>query len=160
MSALLGLFKLIPSWLYAAVIAGLLATNCATLHRLDTAKLDLADLKAKHAEAARAAEASARAKEQAAAETLATIEQKARNDQKRLSADLAAALRELRDRPERPSGSDLSKGAANPVGCTGAQLYKPDAAFLIGESSRADGLRIALARCQAAYDQAVKLTSP
>lgn len=159
MTAILGLFKLIPSWLYAAVIAGLLATNCTTLHRLDTAKLDLSDLKAQHAEAARTAEASARAKEQAAAETLATIEQKARNDQKRLSADLAAALRELRDRPERPSGGDVSKSPANPVGCTGAQLYKPDAAFLVGESARADGLRIALARCQAAYDEAVRLSN-
>lgn len=120
---------------------------------------EISDLKANHAEAARAAEASARAKEQAAAATLSTIEQKASNEQKRLSAQLAAAHRELRNRPERPTGGDVPKGPANGVGCTGAQLYRSDAAFLIGESARADGLRIALARCQAAYDQAVKLTS-
>lgn len=160
MTALLGLFKLIPSWLHAVAIAGLLATNCTTMHRLDTAKLDLSDLKAQYAEAARAAEASARAKEQAAATTLATIEQKARDEQKRLSADLAAAHRELLNRPERPASGAVPKGTADPMGCTGAQLYKPDAAFLVGESARADGLRIALARCQAAYDSAVKLTSP
>lgn len=160
MTAILSLFKLIPSWLYAVAIAGLLATNCTTMHRLDTAKLDLSDLKAQHAEAARAAEASARAKEQAAATTLATIEQKARDEQKRLSADLAALDRELRNRPQRPSGGDLSKSPSNSVGCTGAGLFAADAAFLVRESSRADKLRIDLARCQAAYDSAVKLTSP
>lgn len=160
MTAVLGLFKLIPSWLYAAAIAGLLVTNCTTMHRLDAAKLDLSDLKAQHAEAARAAEASARAKEQAATVTLATIEQKASDEKKRLSADLAAAHRELRNRPERPSGDDVRKGPAVGVGCTGAQLYRSDVEFLLGEAARADGLRIALGRCQAAYDQAVKLTSP
>lgn len=160
MTAILGLFKLIPSWLYAAAIAGLLATNCTTLHRLDTARLDLSDLKAQHAEAARAAEASARSKEQAAATTLAIIEQKASNEQKRLSADLAAAYRELRNRPQRPSGGDLSKNPAGGLGCTGAQLYRGDAAFLVGESARADKLRIELSACQAKYDAAVKLTNP
>lgn len=120
---------------------------------------EIADLRANHAEAARAAEASARAKEQAAATTLATVEKESRDAQKRLSADLAAAHRELRNRPERPAGGDVPKGATAAVGCTGAQLYRSDAAFLVGESARADKLRIDLARCQAAYDQAVKLTS-
>lgn len=160
MSAILGLFNLLPGWVYAALLAAAMATNCTTLHRLDSAKLDLSDLKAQHAEAARAAEASARAKEQAAATTLANVEKEARDAQKRLSADLAAAHRELRNRPERPSGGDVSKGATNSVGCTGAQLYRPDASFLVREAGRADKLRIDLARCQAAYDQAVKLTSP
>ena len=120
---------------------------------------EIADLRANHAEAARAAEASARAKEQAAATTLATIEQKASDEKKRLSADLAAAYRELRNRPERPSGGDVSKGAAAGVGCTGAALFRSDAAFLVGEAARADQLRAALSRCQAAYEQAVKLTN-
>lgn len=160
MTAILGLFNLIPGWIYAGLLAAAMATNCATLHRLDSTKLELADLKAQHAEAARAAEASARSKEQAAATTLATIEQKARDEQKRLSADLAAAVRELRNRPERPSSGDVPKGAGNPVGCTGASLYRQDAAALIREAGRADQLRTELARCTAAYDAAVKLTSP
>jgi hypothetical protein len=160
MTAVLGLFKLIPSWLYAVAIAGLLATNCTTMHRLDAAKLDLSDLKAQYAEAARAAEASARAKEQAAATTLATIEQKARDEQKRLSADLAAAHRELRNRPERPGSGDVPKSPAGGVGCTGAGLFKPDAEFLVGHAARANKLRIDLAACQARYDAAVKLTNP
>lgn len=120
---------------------------------------DIADLRAQHAEAARAAEASARSREQAATATLATIEKKARDEKKSLADQLAAARRELRDRPERPSG-DLSKSPADGVGCTGAQLYRADVEFLLGEAARADGLRIALSRCQVAYDAAVKLTSP
>lgn len=160
MTALLGLFSIVPGWIYAAALATLMATNCATLHRLDSAKLDLADLKANHAEAARAAEASARSKEQAAAKSLATIEQKARDEQKRLSADLAAAHRELRDRPQRPSGGDVPKGPAAGVGCTGASLYRQDAAALVREAGRADQLRTELARCTSAYDAAVKLTNP
>lgn len=120
---------------------------------------DIADLRANHAEAARSAEASARAKEQAATATLATIEQKASDEKKRLSADLAAAHRELRNRPERPSGGDVSKGPAVDVGCTGAQLYRQDAAALIREAGRADGVRLQLEACRAAYDSAVKMTN-
>lgn len=121
---------------------------------------EIADLRANHAEAARAAEASARSREQAAAATLATIEQKASDEQKSLATQLAAAHRELRNRPERPSGGDVPKGPAGGVGCTGAGLYRPDAAFLVGESARANKLRIDLAACQSRYDAAVKLTNP
>ena len=160
MNAFLGLFGFIPGWLYAAVIAALMATNCATLAQRDSARVDLSTLKTEHAEAARAAEASARAKEQEAAATLAKTEKEARDAQKRLSADLAAALRELRDRPKRPASGDVPKSGGDPVGCTGTGLHREDAEFLVGESARADQLRIALARCQAAFDSAVKLTNP
>lgn len=121
---------------------------------------DIADLRANHAEAARSAEASARSREQAATATLATIEQKASDEKKSLAAQLAVVTRELRNRPERPSGGDVPKGAGNPVGCTGAGLFAPDARFLIGETARANQLRIDLAACREKYDAAVKLTSP
>lgn len=159
MSAIFGLFGLIPGWFYAAAIAALMATNCTTLHRLDNAKVELSDLKAQHAEAARAAEASARSKEQAAAATLAKTEKDARDAQKRLSADLAVALDSLRKRPARPASGDVPKGTADPVACTGASLFAEDAAVALGEAARADGVRLQLARCQAAYDEAVKLTN-
>lgn len=120
---------------------------------------EIADLRANHAEAARAAEASARAKEQAAATTLATIEQKASDEKKRLSADLAAAHRELRNRPERPSGGDVSKGSGNSLGCTGAGLFAEDAGAALREAARADSVRLQLEACKARYDQAVKLTN-
>lgn len=120
---------------------------------------EIADLRASYADAARSAEASARAKEQAAATTVAQIEKEARNAQKTLSDQLAAARRELRNRPERPSGGDVSKSPASGVGCTGAQLYAPDAEFLVGHAARAESVRLQLEACKARYDQAVKLTN-
>ncbi len=121
---------------------------------------EIADIRANHAEAARAAEASARAKEQAAATTLATVEKESRDAQKRLSADLAAAHRELRNRPERPSGGDVSKGSGNSLGCTGAGLFAEDAGAALREAARADSVRLQLEACRKAYESAVKLTSP
>ena len=158
MSALLGLFSLIPSWIYAALLAALMATNCATLHRLDNAKVALSDLKAQHAEAARAAEASARSKEQAAAATLAQTEKDARDAQKRLSADLAVALDSLRKRPARPASGAVPASGGNSLGCTGASLFAEDAEFLIRETARADSNRLQLEACRQAYDAAVRLT--
>lgn len=142
--------------LVGAAIASTIAWNIQGWRMGD----EIADLRANHAEAARSAEASARAKEQAATVTLATIEQKASDEKKRLSADLAAAHRELRNRPERPSGGDVSKGSGSPVGCTGAGLFAEDATVALREAARADGVRLQLEACKAKYDAAVKLTSP
>lgn len=44
MTAFLGIFSLVPSWLYAILLAGAMATNCATSNRLDTEKLAHKDL--------------------------------------------------------------------------------------------------------------------
>lgn len=144
----------VAAGLAGAAIASVIAWNVQGWRLGD----EISDIKAAYAEAARASESSARSKEQAAATALATIEKKASNEQKSLAAQLAAAHRELRNRPERPSGGDVPASPADPVGCSGAQLYQPDAAFLVREAARADGLRIALSRCQVAYDEAVKLT--
>lgn len=159
MTALLGLFNLLPGWVYAGIVAALMATNCTTLHRLDSAKLNLADLKAQHAEAARAAEASARTKEQAFANALSSTEQKASDEKKRLADQLALATRELRNRPERPASGDVPKGPAGGVGCTGAGLFAEDATVALREAARADGVRLQLEACKAKYDAAVKLTN-
>lgn len=74
----------------------------------------------------------------------------------RLDADLAAALAGLQNRPDRPGDGNLpaDTGAGSNAGCTGAQLFRPDAGFLVRESARADKLLADLAQCQAAYDQA------
>lgn len=74
----------------------------------------------------------------------------------RLDTDLAAALAGLRDRPDRPGDGDLpahtSTGPA--PGCTGAQLYKPDAEFLTRESDRAQRVLADLDECQTAHQSA------
>lgn len=74
----------------------------------------------------------------------------------RLNTDLAAALDGLRDRPPRPGPGDLpaTTGPGPAAGCTGAQLYRPDAAFLTRIAGEADRLRIDLGQCQAAYESA------
>lgn len=66
----------------------------------------------------------------------------------RVAAARDAAVASLRDRPDRRP--DLSgPAAAACAGATGAELSRPDAVFLVGEASRADNLRAALAECQA-----------
>jgi hypothetical protein len=74
----------------------------------------------------------------------------------RLNADLATALAGLQNRPDRPSAGSVptDTGAGPNPGCTGAQLFRPDAGFLVRESARADKLLADLAQCQAANDQA------
>lgn len=61
----------------------------------------------------------------------------------RVAAARDAALRRLRDRPERLPAA--STPACN--GATGAQLSRPDAEFLTGEAARADQLRADLDAC-------------
>lgn len=68
-------------------------------------------------------------------------------------------LERLRNRPERPASGGAAESAvagsgANPVGCTGAELYRTDGEFLAGEAARADLLRVRLAACERGYRQA------
>jgi hypothetical protein len=53
---MIGLFNLVPSWLYAAIIAALVATNCATSVRLDREKLAHQTSKTEYAERVASAE--------------------------------------------------------------------------------------------------------
>ena len=81
-------------------------------------------------------------------------QRKAANAQiSKLNDSLSAALERLRERPARPDPSDVptGAGAAAGVGCTGAQLYRPDAELLTRESARAQRLLIDLKFCQAQY---------
>jgi hypothetical protein len=145
--------------LWAVLVAGLVLTNCTTSNRLDRLKTETAQATATRAEQARAAEAAHRQRERTAAETLAAAQQKAEHEKNDLQRRVSALAHSLRNRPERPASGDVPTGAADGLACTGAQLYRADGAFLVGESARADQLRIDLAACQAAYDAAVKLTN-
>lgn len=76
---------------------------------------------------------------------------------KNLSAQLDAALSQLQERPDRITGSIKSVSGDPSIGddksgCTGNELYRSDAEFLIREAERADQLRLALKRCESAYD--------
>ena len=66
-----------------------------------------------------------------------------------LNTQLANALASLRKRADRPAAaSSVPTSAAPATSCTGAELYRPDAEFLIGEAARADKLRLDLIECQ------------
>lgn len=102
----------------------------------------------------------AREREQALQSTVDKIRQEKTREIRHLSAARDAALRELRDRDERPAGhadlasNDQAAGAGPGASCTGAQLYRPDAEFLVWEAARADEVRAHLGECRAAYDAA------
>ena len=93
-------------------------------------------------------------------QTIESQRREYRHAMQNLVAERNTLLERLRERPERPSGdtnlsqdSGACSGVAGFVGCTGQQLYREDAAFLIGEAYRADRLQLALNQCKAAYDE-------
>jgi len=102
----------------------------------------------------------ARAREQALQFAADKIRQEKTREIRHLSAARDAALRELRNRDERPAVGSDAAAAADPAGagpaasCTGAQLFRQDAAFLVWEAARADEVRAHLSECRAAYKSA------
>lgn len=102
----------------------------------------------------------ARAREQALQFAVDKIRQEKTHEIRHLSTARDAALRELRDRDERPAGNvqfaanDQAAGAGPAASCTGAQLFRSDAEFLVWEAARADEVRAHLSECRAAYNTA------
>lgn len=102
----------------------------------------------------------ARAREQALQSTADKIRQEKTREIRTLLAARDAALRELRDRDERPAVGGDAAADADPAGagpaasCTGAELFRQDAAFLVWEAARADEVRAHLSECRAAYESA------
>lgn len=102
----------------------------------------------------------ARAREQALQSTADRIRKEKTYEIRHLSAVRDAALRELRNRDERPAvGSHAAtdqdtSGAGSAASCTGAQLYRSNAEFLVWEAARADEVRAHLSECRAAYEAA------
>jgi hypothetical protein len=165
-SALAGLAGMVPGWIWLAMFAGAMASNCTHTHQRDSARRDLAGLKAQvleqettRAEIARLAEAGRRAAEKTHTAELAAINRRTADEKNRLDAAVAAAIAGLQHRPDRPArGGAVPSDSAPAVACTGAQLYRPDAEFLVREAARADRVRINAADCQARYDAGVTLT--
>ena len=73
---------------------------------------------------------------------------------KSLNATVATITRELRNRPNRPSSTNVpSNTTSEPAaGGTGKELYRADAEFLVGEAARAEKLIIQLESCRAQYN--------
>ena len=74
-----------------------------------------------------------------------------------LNNHLSDALVKLRNRPDRPSQSNLSNIASttkSPLGCTGSGLYKSDAEFLSRYANDTARLQLELKACYISYDAA------
>ena len=145
------------AYFFSALSLASSITHCNTLRKLGEANLELATEREASARAAQEAEAAYRAAEQAHAKAVATITEKAHHERKKLAVDIARLTSSLRNRPERPAGA-MPESSASAMACTGAQLYRSDGEFLVGEAARADKLRLELSECRALYDAAVDLT--
>lgn len=102
----------------------------------------------------------ARQREQQLQAQVDTIRKEKNREIAALNRRHAAAIDSLRNRPERPASgtSSVPQAAGNrpaAAGCTGSELYRPDAEFLVGLAQRADTIRLQLAACQAAYQSAL-----
>jgi hypothetical protein len=87
--------------------------------------------------------------------TKAAAQQKALNEKiVNLNKSLTTALASLSDRPDRPSGETPidSTGTESATSCTGTNLFRQDAEFLIREAARADEIRLYWAQCQEQYN--------
>jgi len=99
-----------------------------------------------------------RAKESELQSNMDTLRKAYSDETSKLSRTVVTLNDRMRNRPQRPASATVPASAASsPVatstGCTGAELYKPDGTFLVGESARADQIRLAMKACQDAYRQ-------
>ena len=97
----------------------------------------------------------ARSTERDLQDQLEKLRKEKADEKARADVRYRALLDSVRNRPERPPevAARPEATSAGP-GATGAQLYREDAEFLIGEARRADNLRASLQECRAAYENA------
>lgn len=100
-----------------------------------------------------AAEVKARKSEQDLLVQVQQVKDKKNAELKTISTKLSAALIGLRKRPER---SEVPTVTTIGTSCTGAELFRQDAEFLIREAARADELEATLRQCEATYNAARK----
>lgn len=73
-------------------------------------------------------------------------------DKARIVAERDDALRKLRDRPARPANLPGGAGSGTGNSCTGRELYREDAEFLVREAAAADVLRAERDTCRARFE--------
>lgn len=99
-----------------------------------------------------------RDKEAALQASMDKLREEKNRETAKLRRTVAALTDSLRNRPERPASGAAASAGDGAQGCTGAELYRPDSQFLVGESARADQIRLALMQCQSAYQAASQNT--
>lgn len=166
------IFDLVPGWVYAAAIAILLGL-CAI--QWTTSASRISDLEVKLAKANQAhsdyvtkqtqlnkeAADKAREREQELQAEADKDRHESQNRINRLRAERDAALAELRNRPARPQAAGNGIVLPSPAGpgaqaqhCTGADLYRDDAEFLVGIAADFKELAIKYDELWALYERA------
>lgn len=142
------------------ILGGLIAVTAAvgvTFWTVHAENQGYQHAKAEFTEQVFSAVAEAR-KREAALQTNADTIRKEKDDAiQNLRVAYASDLERLRQRPNRPSTPNLPAPASDgapQAGCTGAQLYRPDAEFSLGEAVRAETIRTELKACYAQYERA------
>lgn len=135
---------MIPWWVWP--VAGLVGWGYYEMQRADGYKEDLDEIRA--AQQVEEEGRAARTKMFGLSAIRSTERRNAELDT--ISRRLAAAQRELRNRPERrpEAATEACQGG------TGAGLSRPDSGFLEGEAARANRLRAALRQCYEWIDDA------
>lgn len=141
----------------AALLLGLLGLQTLRVSRgqaeLAAERQDRAEETVERERIARRATERNRQIEQARTAAAAALERQKDEAIQNLDARLRDALGRLSDRPERPAGGGAA--ASNPApapACTGAGLYRPDAAFLIGEAAAAARIAVERDACHDRYE--------
>ena len=116
-------------------------------HRWATQRASLAQAHADAIEAMRVSEQHLR-------NTSEALARKARDDEKRIRGERDRLAASLRDRPVARAATPTEANSSAGVGCTGAQLARGDAEFLVGFATDAARLSAALQQCRVAYEAA------
>lgn len=154
--------SILPTWPIAAgtLVLGLSVGACIdhTVMSGRIAKIEKAhaDVLEQIAQVQDSDQRAARSKERDMGRLVGKAEQEKEDAQNQARAAATAALNSerMRQRSERrtASGGGVPEAPAACAGTTGAELSRPDAAFLVGFAQRADEQRAALAACYSAYD--------
>lgn len=157
--AISGLIRLVVRYPWQAALIVSLAA-CAALWRANDRHKDERDKALAEIEEmtrlSKAADKRYRATEKQLADHAKAIEKDKNDAIAAITADRDHILERLRSRPSRPSASTPAVAANGQAasGCTGAQLYRDDASFLVRQAALADETRISLKACYAQYDDA------
>ncbi len=113
---------------------------------------EIATIRADTAKQAQKQEQDARDKEALFTNRLAKAQESRNVEVARINRKLTATLNELRNRPERPTDSEVPSATPACTGATGAELARGDAEFLAGYAADAARLDAELTKCEAAYN--------
>lgn len=115
----------------------------------------LEELQSKYSLAYAAAQQAAREKEQSMQATADKLRRDKDAQINSLNARVRTLTAELQNRPERPTTSSITPDARLGLvakGCSGAELYREDAEFLVREAARADTIREGYRQCTQQYE--------